>query len=208
MTKDVATVTPEDSVTKAFKVLKEKKHSQLPCIDESGKLKGLVTEKLLTEVSPSKATSLSVYEINYLLSKTKVKDVMKSDIFIANPDQLIEEAALVMQSNDIGSLPVVDGDNFLVGIVTRQDIFSAFIDIMGVMDNGARIVLKVEDRLGTYADISSIMKKFGVNITHLNNYSFEGSIEIIIKMDTTNVDPIVNALKENGYEVVSVSLKE
>jgi acetoin utilization protein AcuB len=208
MTKDVATVTPEDSVSKAFQILKERKHSQLPCIDESGRLKGLVTEKLLTEVSPSKATSLSVYEINYLLSKTKVKDVMRSDIFIAFPDQLIEEAALIMKSNDIGSLPVVDEDNILVGIVTRLDIFSAFIDIMGVLNNGARIVLKVEDRLGTYADISSIIKEFGVNITHLNNYSFEDRIEIIIKVDTTNVDPIVNALKENGYEVVSVSLKE
>ncbi|MDR2939770.1 MAG: CBS and ACT domain-containing protein [Clostridiales bacterium] len=207
MSKDVALVYPDDSVAKAFQVLKERKHSQLPVIDNHGKLVGLVTEKLLTEVSPSKATSLSVYEINYLLSKTKVSDIMKTDIFTAYPGQLIEDAAFVMKKNDIGSLPVVDNANKLVGIVTRLDIFSAFIDIMGVNEKGARIVLKVEDKLGTYANISSVVKQFGVNITHINNFIFENAVEIIIKLDTNEVTEIIKKFEEYGYVVLSVAKK-
>ncbi|MFR5772541.1 MAG: CBS domain-containing protein [Lachnospirales bacterium] len=68
------------------------------------KLIGLVTEKLLAEVNPSSATSLSVYEINYLLSKTKVQDIMKTGIFKINKDALIEDAAIIMKENRISSL--------------------------------------------------------------------------------------------------------
>ncbi len=207
MTKDVSVVTPEDSVAKAFQILKEKRHSQLPVVDNKGKLVGLVTEKLLTEVSPSKATSLSVYEINYLLSKTKVADIMKTNIFTTNPEQLIEDAAFVMKSNDIGSLPVVDDSNKLVGIVTRLDIFSAFIDIMGVNEGGARIVLKVDDKLGTFADISNIIKQYGVNITHVSNFTFNNDVEIIIKLNTNEVDEIIKKLEEHGYTVLSIAKK-
>ena len=205
MSKHVATVTPENSVATAFKVLKERRHSQLPVIDDKGKLVGLVTEKLLTEVSPSKATSLSVYELNYLLSKTKVSYIMKTDIFTTTPDTIIEEAALIMKTNDIGSLPVVDEGNILVGIVTRLDIFSAFIDIMGVNEKGTRIVITVDDKMGTLADISQIIKQFGVNITHISNYKSNDDTEILLKINTTEVEDLISALEKNNYKILSLT---
>lgn len=204
---DVATVRPSDSISYAFQILKEKGHSQLPVIDNSGKLVGLITEKLLAEVSPSKATSLSVYEINYLLSKTKVQDVMKTEIFTTHSDTLIEDAALLMVQKDIGSLPVVDEAKKLVGIVTRLDIFKAFVDIMGVNDFGTRIVLRVPDNVGTLADISSVIKEHDINITHISTYDNNNSVEIIIKMNKKDVSEILETFKNHNYEVVNVSTK-
>lgn len=205
MTKNVSTVTPEESVSKAFQVLKKKKYSQLPVVDEKGKLVGFITEKILTEVSPSKATSLSIFEINYLLSKTKVLDIMKTKIFTISPESLIEEAALIMKTNDIGSLPVVDDSNVLVGILTRVDVFSAFVDIMGVNEFGTRIALQVDDKLGTFADISHIIKEYGMNITHVNNYTVGEHVEIILKLNTLEIDDLLKTLEKHDYKVLSVT---
>lgn len=207
MTKNVNTVEPEFSVSKAFQILTENKHSQLPVVDSEGKVIGLITEKLLAEVNPSKATSLSVYEINYLLSKTKVKDIMKTGIFKIHKDKLIEDAALIMKENRIGSLPVIDDDNYLVGIVTRVDIFSAFIEIMGVKDPGTRLTIKVKDEIGTIAAISSIIKDFNINIKHISNFSDDAHMELIIKLSTTDAGALVEELKNKGFEVMSVDVQ-
>jgi len=204
MTKNVSTVLPEYSVSKAFQILTETKHSQLPVVDKNGKLIGLVTEKLLAEVNPSKATSLSVYEINYLLSKTKVQDIMKTGIFKINQDKLIEDAALIMKENRIGSLPVIDYENNVVGIVTRVDIFKAFIEIMGVKDSGTRIEIKTKDDIGIIADITSIIRDFRINIKHISNFLNGDHIELIIKVNSLETDELINALKEK-YNVVSVT---
>lgn len=208
MTKNVATTEPECSVSKAFQVLTERKHSQLPVIDENGKLIGLITEKLLAEVNPSKATSLSVYEINYLLSKTKVKDIMKTGIFKINKDMLIEDAALIMKENRIGSLPVIDKENNLVGIVTRLDIFKAFIEIMGVKDSGTRIALKTHDNIGTLADITNIISKYNISIRHISNFNNGNKSEIIIKLASLEVDELIEELKNKGYEITSIKKQD
>lgn len=207
MSSNVSTVEPDFSVSKAFQIMTDTKHSQLPVVDSSNKLLGLVTEKLLAEVNPSKATSLSVYEINYLLSKTKVKDIMRTGIFKINKDKLIEDAALIMKENRIGSLPVVDDDNTLVGIVTRVDIFKAFIEIMGVKVPGTRIALKAPDSVGKIADITNIIANYNINIKHISNFVNKDHLEIIIKLETENTDNVVEDLKAKGYEILSVTLE-
>ncbi|WP_058485221.1 CBS domain-containing protein [Defluviitalea phaphyphila] len=207
MNTNVITIKEDDSISKAFRLMMESGYSQLPVVKD-GKLIGLVTEKLLTEVSPSKATSLSVYEINYLLSKTKVKDIMLTNLYTVSPDMLIEEAAVLLRSNDIGSLPVVAEDNTLLGILTRTDIFDAFLEFLGANDKGTRISLEVKDELGTLADISNIIKEYGINIQHVSNYHVEnGQSEIIIRLNTTDVDDLLNSLKEKGYNILSVIKK-
>ncbi|NLK96990.1 CBS and ACT domain-containing protein [Defluviitalea saccharophila] len=208
MNTNVITITEDASISKAFKLMMEHGFSQLPVVRD-GILVGLVTEKVLTEVSPSKATSLSVYEINYLLSKTKVKDIMLTEVITVDPDMLIEEAAVLLRSNDIGSLPVVIENNELVGILTRTDLFDAFIEFLGANDHGTRISLEVKDELGTLADIASIIKQYGINIQHVSNYTVkEGQSEIIIRLNTTEVDDLVNSLKNRGYNILSIIKKD
>lgn len=205
MTTNPVCVEPDIPVSKAFMLMTETKHSQLPVVDNENKLIGLVTEKLLAEVNPSKATSLSVYEINYLLSKTKVKDIMKTGIFFINQNALIEDAALIMKENRIGSLPVVDDNNYVVGIVTRVDIFKAFIDIMGVKATGTRIAMKTQDNVGVVADIAGIIKKHNINIRNISNFNQNGNVELVIKVRSLETDALVWDLEKAGYEIISVT---
>ncbi len=207
MTKNVISVKPDYSVSKTFQILTESKHSQLPVVDDNNKLLGLVTEKLLAEVNPSKATSLSVYEINYLLSKTKVSDIMRTGVFKINEGALIEDAALIMKENRIGSLPVIDEENNLVGIVTRVDIFKAFIDILGVKVPGTRISLKALGKIGELAEISEAIARHNINIKNISNIETSFGVEIIIKLDTFEADDLINELSEKGYDILSVSVQ-
>lgn len=207
MSANPVTVEPKYSLSKAFQIMTDSGHSRLPVTDSQGKLLGIVTEKLLAEVNPSKATSLSVYEINYLLSKTKVADVMKTGIFKIKKDRLIEDAALVIKENHIGSLPVVDEDDVLVGIITRTDIFKAFINIMGVKLSGYRVVLSAKED----TKISEIVNKaedIGVRICCFSDFRGKDKNEIILKLECKNADSFTNAVKSLGYEIISVSREQ
>ena len=192
MTRYPATVMPNYSVSKAYQIMTEGHYSQLPVVDSDNKLIGLVTEKLLAEVNPSSATSLSVYEINYLLSKTKVQDIMKTGIFKINKD------------NRISSLPVIEGDNYLAGIITRTDIFKAFIDIMGVKATGTRIAITTEDKVGVLADITSILAEHNINIRNITDISENGKSEITIKVRSLDASAAIEDIKAKGYNVTSV----
>ena len=207
MTTDVATVTEDASLNKAFQILYERRHKVLPVLKD-GKLCGLLTERLLAEVRPSKATALSVYELNYLMSRTKVRDIMKTDVFTVGADALIEDAASIMYTNDIGSLPVIKKDKTLVGIVTQTDIFKALIILMGVDNEGTRIALEVADDVGVIAKVSQILADNSINISSISNYN-KGAKEqeIVLKLDVLDagtVGRITEKLTQTGYRITSV----
>mgnify|MGYP003094798450 CR=1 FL=1 len=203
MTRRPTVVLPDYSVAKAYQLMKEGRYSQLPVVDGDNKLIGLVTEKLLAEVNPSSATSLSVYEINYLLSKTKVKDIMKTGIFKIDKDALLEDAALVMKENRISSLPVTDGE-YLVGIITRTDIFRAFIDIMGVKAEGTRIAISAADRTGIFAEITKVFASYDIDIRNISNINENGRLEMVVKVRSHDVTKAIDDIKAMGYEIKSI----
>lgn len=204
MATNLATVTEEDSLNKAFQVLYERRHKVLPVVRE-GKLCGLLTERLLAEVRPSKATSLNVYEINYLMSRTKVKDIMRKDVFSVVPDAVIEEAAFIMYSNDIGSLPVVNEDNTLVGIVTQTDIFKALVVLLGANHKGTRIAVDVPDDVGVMANITRMLADAGININSISSYvKPDKRHEVVLKLETSNPADIPEKLAQAGYRVTTV----
>jgi acetoin utilization protein AcuB len=155
-------------------------------------------------VSPSPATSLSVFEINYLLAKTKIDGIMTKKVISVSPDMLLEEAALLMRQYKIGGLPVVLG-NKLVGIITETDLFDAFIEIMGFRDKGSRIALDIgQDHPGVLAEVTGIIAGFDINITHLAAFRSE----LIVRVNTTNIAEILTAIEAKGYKVVSVLKNE
>src|SRR4030043_2143264 len=119
MTKNPVTVDSETLVMDAQKIMKENNVRRLPIVDK-GKLLGIVTKHYILEASPSPATSLSVHELNYLLSKMKVKEIMKKNPLTLTPDTPFEEALRIGQEKKIGSFPVVDNGK-LVGIATETD---------------------------------------------------------------------------------------
>ncbi|NLL70006.1 MAG: CBS domain-containing protein [Epulopiscium sp.] len=210
MNRNVISVFPEASISLAFQLMTEQGYSHLPVI-QNEKLVGMVTEKLLTEVSPSKATTLSIYELNYLLSKTKVKDIMNKDVIFVKPDMLIEEAAALLRDKMVDALPVIDDHDKLLGILTRTDIIDAFIELMGINDPGTRIVLEVKDEAGALADILGIIKEYGMSITHISSFdqnTADQKQEIVMRLNTLETDEVLNVLKEKNYNIISIHKKQ
>ncbi len=193
MTPNPVTVTPDVSISTAFGIMKEQSFRRLPVV-QGGKLVGIVTEKELQQVSPSKATALSVFELNYLLEKTTIKDAMSRDPITVQDDDLIEKAALLMRTNKVGALPVMHGDR-LVGVITESDIFDAFIDTMGFRNPGVRLDLRLENRAGSVASVINAISQAGGNITHL---TMHGDGELIVRISEENSETVVKALTDGG----------
>jgi acetoin utilization protein AcuB len=201
MTPDPVTITPQNTIADAFALLRENKIRRLPVVDK-GKLVGIMTERDLGDVSPSSATSLSIFEINYLLSKMTIDKVIKKQKLITIvPDAYMEEAALLMRQHGIGALPVVE-DGRLVGIITESDIFDAFIEIMGLNEPGTRLNLEAEDKPGELAKVVSIIFKHGGDVSHLAVF---GKGTLVIQLRNEEAGPIVEDLVKQGLAVKSVA---
>ena len=125
MTRNVVTITPRTTLPEASKLMHAKHFRRLPVVD-NGKLVGIVTLGDIREASPSDATSLSIYEMNYLLARLTADQIMTRDPITVKPTSAIYEAAKLMLTYKIGGLPVVD-DGRVVGIITETDIFRVLV---------------------------------------------------------------------------------
>lgn len=203
MTPNPITVEPNTPIFEALNLMKKHRIKQLPVV-EDGKLLGLVTERDLLTVSPSPATTLSIYEINYLLSRMTVKEVMIKSPARISPDATIEEAAVIMREHRFGSLLVMEGEN-LVGIITESDLFEALIKIFGFRRPGVRLVLEAENKLGTLADLLGIVRDHQINVIGLACIELGEKVQIMLRLSTSQVSSLVEELKTKGYNVLSVN---
>lgn len=152
MTPDPQTVSADTPVMEAMQRLREGGYRRLPVM-AGKKLIGIVTDRDLKEASPSKATTLSVYELNYLLSKLLVRDVMKSPVITVNADEPIENAALLIEEHRVSGLPVLDG-GAVVGILTITDLTRAFVNFLGLREGGVRVTVDLPDEPGVLAEVA------------------------------------------------------
>jgi acetoin utilization protein AcuB len=162
MTTDVITVNPRTSIFTVVKLMKEHNIKHIPVTD-GATLKGLISDRLLKEYAPSKATSLDVYELHYLMEEIEARQLMHKKVITTSPDTPIEEAAMVMLDHDIGCLPVIEADK-LAGIVSDHDIFRALVDITGIRHGGYRFATCVEDRSGSTQKIVDVVRKYGLTV--------------------------------------------
>ncbi|MGB9791998.1 MAG: CBS and ACT domain-containing protein [Thermacetogeniaceae bacterium] len=207
MTPNPITITPQTTIADALSLMREHKIRRLPVLDK-GKLVGIVTDRDLMEVSPSPATSLSIFELNYLLSRMKIEKIIKKQkVITIRPDAFLEEAALIMRDNEIGAIPVVE-DGKLVGIITESNIFDAFIELMGLRDPGTRLTLEMEDKPGMLAKVTEIIWKNGGDISHLAVFHGDSNrVILIVQLRTTDATAISEALRGMGVTVKSVAWK-
>ena len=202
MTKNPMTVTADTKVDEVAHLMKKHNFRRLPVVDD-GKLVGFLSDSDLMRVAPSPATTLSRYEINSLLAKICVRDIMKKEVISVNVDATIEEAALIMYKNKIGGMPVVSNMGAVVGVITETDIFKTFVDVMGLADGKTRITLEVTDKIGVVKDIAEIFGQVGVSIDSLITCKKENNkYEIVIRGDITNIDDIKAKLEAKGYKVI------
>lgn len=171
MTKKVFSVSPDDYLSDALSLMKEKGIKHVPVV-KGGKLKGIISDRDIKEYSPSKATSLDIYELHYILAKTKIKEIMTTGVITTTSDAPVEEAAMIMLDRSIGCLPVIDEGN-LAGIISDKDIFRALVDITGVRHGGNRICVTIEDRPGSIKEVADIVRKHNFRLQGILT-SYEG----------------------------------
>ena len=205
MTKNPVTAEKNMTLLKAVGVMGRGGFHRLPVTDGDGKLIGLVTGGLVEEKSGADKTSLSIYELNYLLSRTTVGDIMINDVITIGPDQFLEEAAGKMKDNDISVLPVVDESGKLVGIITDRDIYAAFIDLTGYMKQGTRFVLNCEDRPCVFQRIAQAFADEDANLENVVVYRTERGTEVEIKATgEVSVEKMTEVLKNAGFKVTNI----
>ncbi len=205
MTQNPVIVHPDTPFEDALQILREKKIRRLPVVDKQGNLVGIVVEKDLLYASPSPATSLSVFEVHYLLSKLQIKDVMTKRVIAVGEDCPLEEAARIMIDHKIGSLPVVRSKQ-VVGIITETDVFRVMVEALGGRAKGVRIVLRVPNQKGVLANLAGKTAGLGGNIVSLAVF-LSGDAqhrEITLKVQDVEREALVKALEKTGGQIIDV----
>ena len=202
MTADPQTVTAATPVMEAMQRLRDGGYRRLPVVRD-GKLVGIVTDRDLKEATPSKATSLSVYELNYLLSKLTIKDVMTAPVMTIGPDGAIEEAALVMETHRVSGLPVVDHGK-LVGILTITDLLRAFVRFLGLREGGTRVTVDLPDQPGVLARAAEAAPPSNV-VAVVTAGVIEGERRrLVLRVAGEDAEGFPDRLKAKGIEVRDV----
>lgn len=197
------TITTDVPITEALRVMRQSHVRRLPVVDQQGKLVGIVSEKDLLYASPSPVTSLSIYEMHYLLARLLVSELMTAEVITVTPDTPLEEAARIMADHKIGGLPVVEGDT-LVGIITETDIFKVFLEMLGAREKGLRLTLNIPERKGEMARITTAIAQLGGNILALGTFLGEDPATAIVtvKVEDVSVEALVQAMQGLGLQIL------
>lgn len=203
MSEHLITVGRQTKILETLDLMRDNNLHRLPVV-EGEKLVGLLTEGTVQEHSPSKSSSLSIHEMNYLLTKTAVDAIMIRKIITIGPDALLEQAAALMRHYNIGCLPVVVEGDKLVGIITQNDIFDAFIHLLGYYEEGCHVVVEVpEESAGILGDLGELLGKEGVNIAQVAVFRKGGPVRIVMQVEDTDSGKIEKLLAAGGHKVVS-----
>lgn len=205
MTSPVVTVQPDLPFQEALKLMREKHFRRLPVVEKNGRLIGIVSERDLLYASPSPATSLSMWEVNYLLSKIKVNRLMSTSVITTTPDATIEDAAHLMVENKIGGLPVVDPEKRSLGIITETDIFRTFVGMFGGGQPGLRMTLSVPHRKGVLAKLAQAVFELGGNILSVGSFPIVENPEadgLVIKVQDISEAQLIDKLEQLGDHVL------
>ncbi len=186
MSRPVITITPDLPIADALNLMKREHIRRAPVV-QGGKMVGIVSDKDLLNASPSQATSLSVWELNYLLSKITVKDVMTKKVRSVEEDTPIEEAARIMADNKVGGLPVMRGDE-VVGMITETDLFKIFLELMGAREPGVRVTALVPEKLGQLANLAKVISEQGGNFLAYTIFHGETSANRLVTFKVANLD--------------------
>lgn len=201
MTANPFTVSPDQTIPDAHEIMKQHGVRRLPVV-KNGKLVGIISKEDIISASPSKATTFSIGEITYLLSRTKISQIMTKNPVTISPNALLEEAAILMRDNQIGFLPVVDKGK-LVGIITESDIFDSFIELLGFRDPGTRLTIEADDEPGIMSNITSIIGSYGANITHVAVYrGSSGKSAVVVGINSYNTAELEDSIKKQGFNIL------
>ncbi len=200
MTPDPRTVSPDTPVMEAMQYLREGGYRRLP-VTRDGVLVGIATDRDLKEASPSRATTLSIYELNYLLSKLKVKDVMRTPVITVRASDTIEQAALLMEEHRISGLPVLDGQR-LVGILTITDLMRALVSFLALREGGRRITVDLPDEPGVLARVAQAGPPSNIVAAVTTGIQPGHRRRLVLRATGTDAEGYAQRLRDSGVEVL------
>lgn len=204
MAKNPITVTPDTKVDEAAILMKRYNFRRMPVVEE-GRVVGIFSDRDLMKVAPSPATTLSKFEINSLLAKMTVREIMHKNVRTIHVDATIEEAALVMYKEKIGGLPVVSSMGAIVGMITETDIFKTFVDVMGLVDGKTRLTITVKDKVGVVKEVAEVFSTMGISIDSMVSCKIDNDqYELVLRGDFDDVELIKEKLLEKGYAVTHI----
>lgn len=205
MSHPVITVHSDLSIQDALALMRNENIRRLPVVDHRGRLVGIVSDRDLLHASPSDATSLSVWELNYLLSKITVEQIMTKKVLSVTPNTPVEDAARIMADNKVGGLPVLD-DAELVGIITETDLFKLFLELLGARDAGVRFTVLVPDVPGELAKLTSIIRDLGGNIVAMVQVMGKSSEnrEVTLKVVGIEEQKLSEAIQPEVLKVIDI----
>lgn len=205
MTTEVITLNPDQTLLKAMSLIQQKRIRHLPVVQE-GKVVGMVTERDVRRAGASDSSSLSVFELNYLMDQIKVSSFMSKKVITVSPDEPIEAAAKLIYDHKIGALPVVE-ENHLVGLITKSDILETFIEVLGINKPSVRVELELENRLGALADTTKIIRELGlylVSLVTLPEEEGQKTRGTVIRVSPTDEKKLKDFLRNAGSPIISV----
>jgi acetoin utilization protein AcuB len=208
MTREPITINDDTSMIKAIHIMKQQRFRRLPVLHQ-GRLVGVITDRDLKEASPSKATTLDVHELYYLLGELQVKEIMTRNPITLSMDDTVEHAAQAMLEHTISGMPVLDAHGELVGIITQSDIFRAFMHITGVRQGGVQFALRLEDKPGLIKEVVDLLRARGARfVSLLSSYatSKEGFRDVYIRVKDLTPEGVAAAKDElaSRFEVMYV----
>ena len=201
MTKDVITVTRETPVVDALKIMQDKGFRRLPVVDEDGRPVGVVSQRSIEDLKPQSGIP-SLWQIGSWAAKHTVGEVMNKRMVIVRPTDTVELATAKAQSNQVGSLLVVE-DGKIVGIVTTNDIFYRVVNpTLGIGEPGTRVVV-VGGGTGRNAEnVIAAINRLGVEIKII--WAMQSPTNkknnLVVHLDTDDARPVVGELTRLGYE--------
>jgi acetoin utilization protein AcuB len=204
MTRNVVTVAKDASVLHVRNLLREKDINQVPVVDGK-KVIGVITDGDIRENSASPASTLSVHELNYLLSEMKAGDIMTRNPVTVSPETPVEEAAKILNEKGIGCLPVVSNDE-LVGIITTSDMLNVLLEVMGVGTPSSRIELSIPGDMGEICNIAGIVKGLGLSIISMvaTLHQTDPATRLsVLRVNTDDIRELCKAMRSAGYKVTT-----
>ena len=203
MTTDVVSVGPDTSLLKVGKLMKDHHIRRIPVVDEQGQVIGIISDRDVRDASPSKATTLDMYEMHYLLAELKAKNIMTAKPITVKPTDTVEQAALVMLDNKVGGLPVVDAAGKLVGIISDHDVFKALVDITGARLGGLQFAIELPDQPGTARPVFDVLRAHNARLLSVLTVSNDdGNRHLFIRVrdlgDKTAEDKLMEEVAKLG----------
>lgn len=205
MSRKPVTAVPDMTIVEASQIMKREKVHRLPVLDKDKKLVGVVSEKDILRAMPSPASTLSEYEMGFLLNKLTVKKIMTKDPITITKDMIVEDAARLMVDQDLSCLPVLDGGK-LVGIVSKSDLFKILLELFGTRHFGVRVSFLVEDKVGMIALISRALSERGIDIISIGTFmgTDPSNVSVTMKMQGASISQIVDIMKPYVSHIIDV----